>query len=178
MNRREPLISAGGVQEDRWVVGSVKRYIINLAAVALSLTFAGCYCPKQRIYSLTDEGLYNKSWYEVVKENPIGKDENIKVTPLFKNADSSHYIIQINDKERPHIHDSHDLTIIMKKGEGTLHLEDEKLEMKQGDVAFIPRGKAHWFENEHKRCAAISYVIFTPSYDGKDKRLAGEEGGK
>lgn len=147
-----------------------KKVLYPLSLVLLTV-LAGCTCPKKRIYSITDDGLYSKEWIEIVRENPIGKDQNIRVTPLFKNEDSSHYIIQINDRERPHIHETHDLTVIVKKGEGTLNLGEEKLPMKKGDIAFIPRGKIHWFVNDRKGRTAVAYVIFTPSYSGKDKKI-------
>ena len=135
--------------------------------------FIGCACPKGKIYSYNEAGLYSKTWREVVKENPIGKDENIKVTPLFKNDDSSHLIIQIRDREKPHIHETHDLTVIVKNGEGVLHLDKEELPMRKGDIAFIPRGVPHYFVNEDSK-PSIAYVIFTPFYDGNDMKLVDE----
>jgi len=146
------------------------QFIYILSAVAL-INLAGCSFHNRHIYSIDDNGLYSKEWTQIVKEYPIGKKDNVRITPLFKNDDSSHYIIQINDRERPHIHETHDLTVIVKKGKGTLNLGKEKIAMKAGDIAFIPRGKVHYFVNESKHCTAVSYVVFSPAYHGKDKKI-------
>ncbi|MDH3975479.1 MAG: cupin domain-containing protein [Deltaproteobacteria bacterium] len=153
---------------------SRSKNILCILSVVAAVTLTGCSYHKRHIYSLGEEGLYSKEWRQIIKEYPIGKKDNIRVTPLFKNEDSSHYIIQINGRERPHIHEEHDLTVIVKKGKGTLHLGEEKLSMKAGDIAFIPRGTVHYFVNEKKHCPAVSYVIFSPSYHGKDKKMVNE----
>lgn len=137
------------------------------------LPLLGCSCPKGKIYSYNEAGLYSKNWQEVVKENPIGEDENIKAPPLFKNQDSSHFIIQIRDREKPHIHETHDLTVIVKKGKGILHLGKDELPMKNGDIAFIPKGVAHYFVNTSSK-PSIAYAILTPLYDGKDMKPVDE----
>ncbi|HCY19508.1 MAG TPA: hypothetical protein DHU69_07100 [Deltaproteobacteria bacterium] len=149
----------------------IRKYIW-LFAILFALI--GCACPKEKIYSITDTGLFSKEWREIVQEHPIDKDENIKVTPLFKNEDASHFIIQIRDREKPHIHEAHDLTVVIKKGKGILHLGKDKLPMRRGDIVFIPREILHYFVNTSSE-PAIAYVIFTPFYDGKDMKLVDEE---
>ena len=141
--------------------------------IPILILLLGCACPKGNIYSVTDTGPSSKNWREIVKENPIDKDENIKVTPLFKNEDSSHFIIQIRDREKPHIHETHDLTVIVKKGKGILHLGKDELPMRQGDIAFIPRGILHYFVNTSSE-PSVAYTIFTPFYDSKDMKLVDE----
>lgn len=147
------------------------KYIFLFSSFIL---IVGCACPKEKIYSYNEAGVYSKTWKEVVKENPLGTDENIKVTPLFKNEDASHFIIHIRDREKPHIHETHDLTVIVKKGKGVLYLGKDKLPMRRGDIAFIPKGVPHYFENEDSK-PSIAYAIFTPFYDGKDMKLVDEE---
>jgi quercetin dioxygenase-like cupin family protein len=149
------------------IISTTKQCILFFTVMIFLI---GCACPKGNIYSTADTGLYSKTWEEVVKENPVGKDENIKVTPLFKNEDSSHFIIQIRDREKPHIHETHDLTVVVKKGKGILHLGKDTLPMRKGDIAFIPKGAVHYFVNTDSK-PSIAYVIFNPSYDGKDIKL-------
>ncbi|HKZ46039.1 MAG TPA: cupin domain-containing protein, partial [Thermodesulfobacteriota bacterium] len=96
-----------------------------------------------------------------------------KITSLFKNLDSSHFIIQIRDREKPHIHETHDLTVIVKKGKGILHLGKDELPMSKGDIAFIPRGVLHYFVNTSSE-PSVAYAIFTPLYDGQDVKLVDE----
>ncbi|MBI5875175.1 MAG: cupin domain-containing protein [Deltaproteobacteria bacterium] len=141
----------------------------HLCLFLLLLPLLGCTYPKGKIYSYNDAGLFSKTWREIVRGNPISKDENIKVTPIFNNQDSSHFIIQIRDREKPHIHETHDLTVIVKKGKGVLHLGKDELPMRRGDIAFIPRGILHYFVNTDSE-PSVAYVIFTPFYDGRDMK--------
>jgi len=152
------------------IISQIKQYILFFPLLILLL---GCACPKGKIYSYNDTGPFSKNWQEIVKENPIGKDENVKVTPLFKNENLSHFIIQIQDREKPHIHETHDLTVIVKKGKGVLHLGKDELPMRRGDIAFIPKGTLHYFVNTDSE-SSVAYVIFTPFYDGKDMKIVDE----
>ena len=147
-----------------------KRVFCTIAFVLLTMLAAGCQGPSKRIYTLTGGELYAREWIDIVRENPIAKGENVKVIPLFKDENSSHHILQINDSEEPHIHANHDLTMIVKQGEGTLNLRDKVLPMNTGDVAFIPRGTLHWFVNDKKGRPAIAYVVFSPAFAGKGTR--------
>ena len=124
-----------------------KRVFCTVTILLLTMFVAGCQAPSKRIYTLTDGGLYAREWIDIVRENPIAKGENTKLTPLFKDENSSHHILQINDAEEPHIHANHDLTLVVKQGEGTLNLRDRVLPMSAGDVAFIARGMVHWLIN-------------------------------
>ena len=146
-----------------------KNYVL---LIFISLFFA-CTHSKGMIYSGDENGLFQKGWMEIVKENPIGKDENIKVTPLFKNENGSHFIIQIRDREKPHIHETHDLTVVVKRGKGVLHIGKNELPMKCDDIAFIPKGIFHYFVNTGSE-PAVAYAIFNPSYDGKDMKYVEE----
>ena len=147
-----------------------KRVFCNVTFVLLTMLAVGCQAPSKRIYTLNDGELYAREWIDIVRENPIAKGENVKLTPLFKDENSSHHILQINDSEEPHINDYHDLTFIVKQGEGTLNLRDKVLPMSAGDVAFIPRGTLHWFVNDKKGSPAIPHLVFLPPFDGKGTR--------
>ena len=147
-----------------------KRVFCTIAFVLLTMLAAGCQGPSKRIYTLTGGELYAREWIDIVRENPIAKGENIKVIPLFKDENSSHHIVQINDAEEPHIHANHDLTVIVKQGEGTLNLRDKALPMSAGDVAFISRGTVHWFVNDKKGRPVVADLVFSPSFAGKDTR--------
>jgi len=149
------------------------RVFCSVIFILLTILAAGCQSPSKRIYTITDGDLYAKTWIDIVRENPISNDENIKTIPLFKDKNTSHHIVQINDREEPHIHANHDLTLIIKQGEGTLNLRDKALPMSAGDVAFISRGTVHWFVNSRKGCPTVAYVVFSPAFDGKDRRPFG-----
>ena len=53
-------------------------------------------------------------------------------------------------KMRIHKHLNNDELIFIHKGEGTLTLDEESLEVKTGDVAFVPRGTWHGLDNTGK----------------------------
>jgi len=149
---------------------SGKRFFSILTFVLLAMLAVGCQGPSKRIYALSDGEIYAREWVDVVREKPIAKDEDVSLIPLFSDENSSCYILQVNDAEEPHIHEKHDLTLILKRGEGTLNLRDRVLPMNAGDVAFIPRGAPHWFVNDKKGSAAIAFLVFSPSFDGKGTR--------
>ncbi len=147
-----------------------KRVFFTVTVLLLTMLAAGCQAPSMRIYTLAEGELYAREWIDIVRENPIAKGENVKLSPLFKDKNSSHHIMQINDSEEPHIHANHDLTMIVKQREGTLNLRDKVLPMSAGDVAFIPRGTLHWFLNDKKGRPAVAYMVFSPAFDGKGTR--------
>ena len=148
----------------------IRKKCVLLIFISL---FLACTHSKGMIYSGDENGLFQKGWIEIINGNPIGKDEDIKVTPLFKNEDGSHFIIQIRDREKPHIHETHDLTVVVKRGKGVLHIGKDELPMKCEDIAFIPKGVFHYFVNTGSE-PAVAYAIFNPSYDGKDMKYVEE----
>ena len=50
-------------------------------------------------------------------------------------------------KMRIHKHLNNDELIFIHKGEGTLTLDDQSIQVKTGDVAFVPRGTWHGLDN-------------------------------
>ena len=53
-------------------------------------------------------------------------------------------------KMRIHKHLNNDELIFIHKGEGTLTLDEQSIEVKTGDVAFVPRGTWHGLDNTGK----------------------------
>jgi mannose-6-phosphate isomerase-like protein (cupin superfamily) len=53
-------------------------------------------------------------------------------------------------KMRIHKHLNNDELIFIHKGEGTLTLDEDSLDVKTGDVVFVPRGIWHWLDNTGK----------------------------
>jgi mannose-6-phosphate isomerase-like protein (cupin superfamily) len=53
-------------------------------------------------------------------------------------------------KMRIHKHLNNDELIFIHKGEGTLTLDEESIEVKTGDVVFVPRGVWHGLDNTGK----------------------------
>lgn len=53
-------------------------------------------------------------------------------------------------KMRVHKHLNNDELIFIRKGEGTLTLDEQSIQVKAGDVAFVPRGTWHGLHNTGK----------------------------
>jgi quercetin dioxygenase-like cupin family protein len=109
-------------------------------------------------------------WEEIVRANPLGSDENIKGVQLLQQPMVSHFLVQIRDREQPHIHQEHDATIVMLRGQGRLVLKDRILIAREGDVLFIPRGTPHYYVNDGPDPTVV-LAIFSPAYDGKDAEV-------
>ena len=104
---------------------------------------------------------------KVLAENPLGASENIKLTNLGYGQTVSYHIVQIRDRETPHMHKAHDGTVVMMKGRGYLIMEDQRIDLSAGDVVYIPRGVVHYYVNSASE-PTIAFVTFSPPFDGKD----------
>ncbi|HSG04961.1 MAG TPA: cupin domain-containing protein [Nitrospiria bacterium] len=113
------------------------------------------------------ERLDPKTIDQLLKDNPLDADQNIRATFLQKTERSSLHLVQIRDREDPHIHETHDLFVTLQRGEGVLHIGEETVEMKKGDSVFIPQGTPHYFVTTGKE-PTVALGVFTPPYAGKD----------
>jgi mannose-6-phosphate isomerase-like protein (cupin superfamily) len=112
-------------------------------------------------------GTLAQRWEEVVRTHPLGPDEQVKGLLLSDRPAVSHVVVQIRGREQLHIHQEHDVTIVMLRGTGRLALGDRVLSLRAGDTVLIPRGTPHYYLNEGREPTVV-LAIFTPSYDGKD----------
>ncbi|HSE87533.1 MAG TPA: cupin domain-containing protein [Candidatus Binatia bacterium] len=130
-----------------------------------SLLFA-C-APAPRIFLQYGTEFKQTEIEKVVAENPLAPNENIKMTTLGQGQGVSHHVVQVRDREKPHIHKLHDGTVVMVKGRGYLMLENRRIDLSAGDIVFIPRGAVHYFVNTAGE-PAVAFVVFSPPFDGKD----------
>ena len=95
---------------------------------------------------------------------------NVAVKTLRTTAEASFHLIRLKGTEPPHVHDHHDLTVFIFSGTSVIHFKDRSVSMGPGELIDIPRGVWHWAENlGHDPTHA--YAVFTPPFDGKDRRL-------
>lgn len=99
---------------------------------------------------------------------PLGASENIRARPLLTGAAASAAVVEIRDREQPHVHTRYDLAVLLQRGHGTLWLAGVARPMRAGDGAFIPRGTPHWFVN-HGDEPAVAVVVFAPAFTGPDQ---------
>jgi mannose-6-phosphate isomerase-like protein (cupin superfamily) len=103
-----------------------------------------------------------------IARNPIPLGQNIHAVELGRTQSVSHHIVQIRDRELPHVHERHDLTVVVLRGGGALTVDQRALEMSTGDAAFVPRGRSHFFRNAGN-APAVALVTFSPPFDGTDQ---------
>jgi mannose-6-phosphate isomerase-like protein (cupin superfamily) len=103
----------------------------------------------------------------ILTENPLKDGENLKITALGQFEGMSHHLVQIRNREVPHLHKSHDLAVFMLRTKGHLMLDGKRIDLRSGDVLTIQRGSVHYFVNEDSRPAVI-FAIYAPPFDGKD----------
>ena len=95
---------------------------------------------------------------------------DVAVKNLRATAEASFHFVRLKGAEPPHIHDRHHLTVFIFSGTSVVHFKDHTVSMNPGDLLEIPRGIWHWAENLGQD-PTQAYAIFTPPFDGKDRRL-------
>ncbi|TMB05530.1 MAG: cupin domain-containing protein [Deltaproteobacteria bacterium] len=103
----------------------------------------------------------------------VPADENIRADRVARTETASYHVVQVHDREAPHRHAAHDLTVFVLRGRGTLVLGHTRIRLRAGDAVLIPRGTAHSFVNEG-RGRAVTLAVFTPPLDAPDAVPAGE----
>ena len=134
--------------------------------IALLSLLTAC-APVPRFYLQYGNDFKQSDLEKMLAENPLPAGENIKVITLGQGPAASHHVVQIHDRESPHLHKTHDATVMMLKGQGYLMLEQRRIDLTVGDVVYIPRGAAHYFINTARE-PTVAFAIYTPAFDGKD----------
>jgi quercetin dioxygenase-like cupin family protein len=108
---------------------------------------------------------------KILADNPLAPGENIKVANLGRSQSASQHVVQIRNREIPHVHKVHDATVTMLRGEGYLILGKKRINLKAGDVVHIPRGVPHYFVNTASQ-PTVALAVYSPAFDGKDTHPA------
>jgi mannose-6-phosphate isomerase-like protein (cupin superfamily) len=104
----------------------------------------------------------------ILAAHPLPPGQNIGVLALGHTESCSYHLVQVRDREQPHLHATHDLAVTVLQGTGRLYIRGELRLMEAGDVAVVPRATPHYFVNTGAGPAA-AFVVFAPPYDGKDQ---------
>jgi quercetin dioxygenase-like cupin family protein len=97
----------------------------------------------------------------------LAPGEEIRADEVERTAGASYHVVQVHGSERPHRHATHDLTVVVLLGRGTLHGEAAPVRLDRGDVIVIRRGTVHWFASAGRK-PAVALVAFTPPLDAPD----------
>jgi quercetin dioxygenase-like cupin family protein len=143
-----------------------------LIAIAACLWRSGCSCLSGVLTSPTGRGR-DAELARWLAQHPLPDGERLAITELYRTAESSMHVVQIRDREPPHVHARHDLVGVLHRGRGTLTLEQQTLSLREGDVFRIPKGTPHAFVNDAAEPAA-AFVVFTPPFDGVDTVQIGD----
>jgi quercetin dioxygenase-like cupin family protein len=98
---------------------------------------------------------------------PSEEFENIHVQKLSSDARASVFVIWIKSGVRKHKHAEHSETVHILKGKGTMQLGNQTLEIRKGDIIFIPEGTPHSVQVKGGTMKVIS--IQAPEFDGTDR---------
>ncbi len=145
------------------------RLTLYLAVTATAPTMGCSARPGPRLLTATPPRA--TAVHEVAAATPLLPTENIRPTQLERGEQSSIALVQIRDREAPHVHTRYDLAVTLASGSGTLWLNGTPLSMHAGDVAFIPRGTPHFFVNRGSQ-PATALVVFSPPFSGPDQQPA------
>jgi len=107
---------------------------------------------------------------ETLLAHPLPPGQNIQATLLGRTESLSYHLVQIRDREQPHLHATHDLVVTLLVGNGELHAHGTRQRMEGGDVAVIPRGVPHYFVNTGTAPAA-AFVTMAPPGERPDEIL-------
>ena len=99
---------------------------------------------------------------------PLAADQPFRIVELGRDAGTSHHVAAIRGAETPHRHDHHDQLVVIARGHGSVRIRDQTQPVGEGSIVYVPRGTVHAFTNEDDT-PALSYVVYTPPYDGKDR---------
>lgn len=134
-----------------------------LAAVAL----AACSARPPRVpFGTLASGLET-----FLAAHPLAPGQALRADEVGRTATASYHLVQVRGAESPHRHATHDLTVFVLRGGGTLTLDGARLPLAAGDAAVVPRGTAHWFANGSSE-SALAFVVFTPPLDAPDSTPA------
>lgn len=137
--------------------------------IGLALLFAGSGCASQPHAARLLMADPPRAVPAVTLAPSLPPGDNVRPTEVRRGESSSLSIVQVRDREQPHVHTRYDLTVMLAKGSGTLWLNGVPLPMGEGDVAFIPKGMPHYFVNGGPEPAA-ALVVFAPAFSGPDQQ--------
>jgi mannose-6-phosphate isomerase-like protein (cupin superfamily) len=107
---------------------------------------------------------------QLLERAEIAPGEPVRVTELGRDADTSHHLVVLRDREPLHRHDRHALSVFLLRGHGVMHIDGDERPVGPRSLLHVPRGAVHAFINR-SGAPAVAYLIYTPPYDGADRHL-------
>jgi len=109
---------------------------------------------------------------DIVEEQSLADDENVRIIPLGNDKSTSVYLFQIRQgaEMETHSHKVHDEILYIKQGSGIIALDGARHIVKEGMVVMVPRQTVHKYMNTGKE-TSITVSMFSPPFDGKDIKV-------
>ena len=139
--------------------------LVNLLGIALTL--CGCATSSHQLLTWDGDKISNQELTEVLRQNPLAPKQNIRITLLRQTERASVHVVQVRTAEIPHVHQTHDLSVFVVRGYGTMVMGTETKTVRAGDVIQVPAGVRHYFTNQ-SLTPSVAVVVFSPAFDGKD----------
>ncbi len=139
-------------------------------ALVAGLFVLGCRSPDPTILGYYPGELAVQNWRTIAAANRPGRGEILRVVDVGRSNVLSNHIVIVQSRELPHRHNTHDSTVVLLRGTGTMVIGKERKKIHAGAVMFIPRGTVHYFANEGKK-PAVALAIYAPPFDGKDREI-------
>lgn len=143
------------------------------AWMAMAVLLAGCASRTP----VLDVGVLASGLDGFLATHPLATGQNIRADEVDRTAAASYHVVQVADRETPHVHATHDLTVLVLRGEGTLTRDAGTLRLQAGDMVVVPRGRVHWFARNGV-VPAVALVTFTPPLDAPDNVPVDSGGGR
>lgn len=141
----------------------MNQFLATIVAAICAVLLASCQTDQLgRLFSIE----HPDSKIEWNQEE-LSRDVAMRTVRTTKEA--SFHIIRLQGLEKPHIHDEHDSAVFVLTGRARVSVGDTLFKVRAGDIIEIPRGTVHWAKNLDPE-ASIVYAVFTPPYDGADRR--------
>lgn len=161
---------------------SDKKTLFLAAFIPVALSITGCttvkYYPTNFVESLKHPTKFPevysitvKNIEEIADKNPLEEDEEVKITSVGENKNSSMHLVQVrkNGELYPHYHKRHDEVVYVKKGSGIATLDGSRYLIKPGSILQIPSRTVHKFLNTGDELF-VAVSIFSPPFDGRDEK--------
>ena len=100
------------------------------------------------------------------------RQPGVRSGPWGTSPDATFQLLEAQTPERPHVHATHDLTVVLLRGRGVLRVEGRDHRMTAGDVVHIGRGRVHAFAPSPDE-PTLGLAIFSPALTNSDYRELG-----
>lgn len=109
----------------------------------------------------------NPRLHTLAKLKPAQEFDNVHVVPLSSDDKASSFVIWIKKEVPLHKHLHHTEHVYVLKGKGQMRLGSETLNVKKGDVVFIPMDTPHSVKVRKGTLQVVS--VQAPKFEGKDR---------